>query len=155
MNLEKSLNVARFRRQLTRLTRRLRREAQNDPESWTRMLVISAIDRLGDGVTPSMLAASENMRSSNLAAVLRELEASGLIIRTQDALDRRKVRVQLTDAGRHVLQLSRQRRDDWLMAAMMACLTGEEREQLIDAGELLERLAAYSDSASVDKENRL
>ncbi|WP_460429053.1 MarR family winged helix-turn-helix transcriptional regulator [Azotobacter armeniacus] len=112
------------------------------------MLVISAIDRLGDGVTPSMLAASENMRSSNLAAVLRELEASGLIIRTQDALDRRKVRVRLADAGRHVLQLSRQRRDDWLTAAMMACLTGEERERLINAGEFLERLAAYSDQIS-------
>ncbi|MBB3102177.1 DNA-binding MarR family transcriptional regulator [Azomonas macrocytogenes] len=114
------------------------------------MLVISAIDRLGDGVTPSTLAASENMRSSNLAAVLRELEASGLIIRTPDALDRRKVRIRLTDAGRDVLQLSRQRRDDWLMAAITACLTDEECERLVDAGELLERLTAHADPIPID-----
>ncbi len=44
--------IGELRFQLTRLTKRLRQISQNDPQSWSRMLVISAIDRMGDNATP-------------------------------------------------------------------------------------------------------
>ncbi|XIF03119.1 MarR family transcriptional regulator [Serratia marcescens] len=62
-------------------------------------MLLGAIDRHGGEATPSLLAESERMRSSNLAAALRELEADGLLVRTPDAEDKRRVRVRLTPAG--------------------------------------------------------
>src|ERR1700676_2877770 len=92
-------DITRFRNQFMKLSRRLRREAQSDDRSWARLSMLGAIERAGDAATPSWLAESESMRSSNLAAVLRELEADNLIVRTPDSEDRRKVRVRLTKAG--------------------------------------------------------
>jgi DNA-binding MarR family transcriptional regulator len=134
--------IARLRADLTRLTRRLRQVARNDPESWTRMLIVSAIDRLGPDATPSALARAETMRSSNLAAVLRDLERAGMVVRAPDTRDRRKTRILLTPAGRDSLMRSRDRRDAWLAGAMSACLDEEERERLLAAAPLLARLAA-------------
>ncbi|WP_422766299.1 MarR family winged helix-turn-helix transcriptional regulator, partial [Pseudomonas aeruginosa] len=78
------------------LTRRLRREAQADPVQFSQLVVLGAIDRLGGDVTPSELAAAERMRSSNLAALLRELERGGLIVRHADPQDGRRTRVSLS-----------------------------------------------------------
>jgi len=95
---------------------------------------------------------SESMRSSNLAAVLRHLEADGLIVRTPDAEDRRKVRVQLTPTGHEVLRENIARRERWLREAIAQSLTEEERALLFKAGELLDRLAAYLGSGPSQRE---
>lgn len=135
--------ISEFRYQLTRLTRRLRQVSRNDPQSWSRMLVLSAIDRMGNGVTPAELAIAENIRSSNLAAILRELEQDGAIERNADAADRRKSRVIMTTKGRTELMLSRKRRDEWLNDAIGTVLSEEEREALLKVGSLLGRLAEH------------
>jgi DNA-binding MarR family transcriptional regulator len=144
-------HITQLRMQLMSLARRLRREAQSDDQSWARLLLLGAIDRHGGAATPSRLAEAESMRSSNLAAALRDLEADGLILRTPDAEDRRKVRVQLSEAGRELLHANRARRERWLAEAVDACLTEEERARLIDAGALLERIAAYSEPDTTDE----
>ncbi len=132
------------------LSRRLRREALSDDRSWVRVLLLGAIDRAGDAATPSTLARSESMRSSNLAAALRGLEADGLIVRTPDPADRRKVRIGLTRRGRDLLHESIAHGEHWLANAVEQVLTGKERARLIEAGELLERLAAYRGAGSSD-----
>jgi DNA-binding MarR family transcriptional regulator len=81
------------------LSRRPHREAQADDRSWARLRVLDAIGCAGVSATPTMLGELETMRSSNLAAALRQLEADGLIVRAVDADDRRKVRVRLTEMG--------------------------------------------------------
>jgi DNA-binding MarR family transcriptional regulator len=129
--------------QFMNLFRRLRREARTDEKSWARLLILGAIDRAGNTATPSMLAQSESMRSSNMAAALRGLEAEGLILRSPDVKDRRKVRVRLTRQGRHLLYVNRARRDLWLAQAIEHCLTEEERARLFGVGELLERIALF------------
>jgi DNA-binding MarR family transcriptional regulator len=128
------------------VARSMRREGRSDHQSWARLLLLGAIDRHGGTATPSVLAANEGMQSSNLAAALRDLEANGWIARTPDAEDRRKVRVGLTDVGRALLYDNRARRERWLAEAMEACLSEEERARLLDAGNLLERIASYSRS---------
>jgi DNA-binding MarR family transcriptional regulator len=110
--------------------------------------VLGAIDRHGGSATPSVLAADEGMRSSNLAAALRFLEARKLIVRTPDSKDRRKVRLRLSAAGQRFLDDSRARGERWLTEAMDAHLTGGERAQLIKAGALLDRITAYSEAAT-------
>ncbi|GAN55742.1 MarR family winged helix-turn-helix transcriptional regulator [Tanticharoenia sakaeratensis] len=147
MRADSSAEISRLRGQLTQVARRLRQEARNDPQSWTRMLVLSAIDRLGVGATPSAIGRAEDMRSPQVAAVLRDLENSGLVLRATDATDRRVTRLVLTGAGQMLLDESRRRRDMWLSRAMDARLSDDEREVVMRAGLLLERLADFRDDA--------
>lgn len=135
-----------FRNHFMNLARRLRREAHADDRSWVRLQLLGAIERAGDAATPTMLGESESMRSSNLAAALRELEADGLIVRRPDAEDRRKVRVRLTRMGQEALHENTARRERWLAEAIDRCLTKEERVRLFKAGELLDRVASFEGS---------
>ena len=123
------------------LARRLRREAGSDEETWSRLLLLGAIDRSGDAATPTTLAVAEGLRSSNLAKALKELEARELITRQSAADDRRQVKVALTEGGRATLEEVRSRRDRWLAAAIEATLTAEERATLAAAAALMSRLA--------------
>jgi DNA-binding MarR family transcriptional regulator len=136
-------DITAFRNHFMNLARRLRREAHADDRSWVRLQLLGAIERAGDAATPTMLGESESMRSSNLAAALRELEADGLIVRTPDVEDRRKVRVRLTRMGQEELHENTARRERWLAEAIDRCLTKEERALLLRAGELLNRVAAF------------
>jgi len=142
----KSSDITRLRVQVMSLSRRFRREDRGDEGSWSRLLLLGAIERGGDNATPSSLAAGEGLRSSNLAAALRELERSGLITRTPDGKDQRKVRVGLTSEGKRLLVESRARREKWLAEAVEASLTKEECAILFAAGGLLERIATYSEN---------
>jgi len=146
-----SRDIAQLRTQLMAVSRRLRREAQTDDQSWARLLVLGAIDRHGGSATPSMLADDEGMQSSNLAAALRDLEAKNLIVRTQDVEDRRKVRVRLSPVGRKLLYENRARRERWLAETMNACLTAAECAELIKAAPLLERIMTYTKSGASQK----
>ncbi|HEJ1606697.1 MarR family winged helix-turn-helix transcriptional regulator [Pseudomonas aeruginosa] len=137
--------AAHLRSQVTTLTRRLRREAQADPVQFSQLVVLGAIDRLGGDVTPSELAAAERMRSSNLAALLRELERGGLIVRHADPQDGRRTRVSLSSEGRRNLYGNRVKREEWLVRAMYACLDESERALLAAAGPLLTRLAQFEE----------
>ncbi len=138
------MDISLFRGRFTRLNKRLRQQAQNHPETWSQMLVLSAIDHMDGMATPSKIAEAENIRSSNLAALLKDLEARDLITRTPDTEDRRRSWISLSASGREVLQASRARRDEWLAAAVQACLSASEREQLEAAGLLMEKLSRYS-----------
>lgn len=134
-----------LRSQVTALTRRLRQQAQLNSMPFSQLVVLGAIDRLGGAVSPSDLAAAELLRSSNLAALLRELEVQGHIERRADLNDGRKTRVSLTASGKRVLYGNRARREQWLVQAMQACLTADDRALLVRAGALLERLAQYGE----------
>lgn len=137
------MDISLFRGRFMRLNKRLRQQGQNHPETWSQMLVLSAIDQMDGMATPSRIAAAENIRSSNLASLLKELESRGLITRAPDQEDRRRTWIELTEEGRRVLQLSRKRRDEWLAEAVDACLTASERQQLEAAGALMEKLGGY------------
>lgn len=139
-----SSEISEFRYQLTRLARQLRRISQNDPQSWSRMLVVIAIDRMGNNVTPSELAMAEDIYSSNLAVILRQLEEEGMVERKTDATDRRKTRVRLTEKGCSVLAESRKRRDDWLAQAFDEALSPEEATHLLKMTPLLNKLADHT-----------
>jgi DNA-binding MarR family transcriptional regulator len=139
-------DITQLRRQLMGVSRCLRREATTDDRSWARLLVLGAIDRHGESATPTVLASDERMRSSNLAAALRSLEARKLIVRRPDTEDRRKVRLRLSAAGQRFLDDSRARGELWLTDALDACLTASERTDLMKAGALLDRIVGYSKS---------
>jgi DNA-binding MarR family transcriptional regulator len=144
MSKIKHEQISRLREQLMEVTRRLRQESKDDERSWARLLLLGAADRYGGAATPSELAADLRWRSSNMATALRELEADDLIMRTPDLVDRRKVRVAVTQQGYQMLHLSRAQRELWLAEAMENVLSAEERVLLLKAGELLDRVCRYS-----------
>jgi DNA-binding MarR family transcriptional regulator len=140
-------HVTRLRLQIMSVVRRLRQESPTGSWSLAQLTLLGAIDRLGGQSTPTELASAERLHSSNLAALLRELDAGGLIQRNADIQDRRKTRVSLTQEGRTVLDGNRTQREAWLVTAMKACLNQEEYALLIQAGALLERIAACDETS--------
>jgi len=69
----------------------------------SQVIVLEMIHRGLD--QPKLLAASLETVQSAVTAVLNELHARGLIDRTIDLEDRRRVRLRVTEAGRHALAL--------------------------------------------------
>lgn len=135
--------VSELRSRLQRVQRRLRHEVTPvGGLSRTAMRVLGAVSRLG-GAQPGQIADELGMISSNVAAALRELDAGGLIRRERDVVDSRRVRVLVTPAGEEAVAGFRSERDSWLGRAIEATLSADEQHRLVEAGELLERLAQF------------
>lgn len=92
-------------------------------------------------MTTSDLAAAERMRPQSMAQTVTELKRDGHVAPRPDPVDRRRILLELTEAGRTALLAERRRREDWLSNAMADELTADEQERLIDAIALLRRLA--------------
>ncbi|MEV0075291.1 MarR family transcriptional regulator [Nocardia neocaledoniensis] len=91
--------------------------------------------------TATTLATVQTVSPQAIATAVRELEALGLVVRTPDSEDRRRVWVEVTDAGRARLGEERAVGLDWLARAIDERLTDEERAALGRALPALRRLA--------------
>jgi DNA-binding MarR family transcriptional regulator len=87
------------------------------------------------------LAAAERVRPQSMGQTLSELEAQGLISRSPDPADGRRILIALTATGRDALTEDRARRTGWLSGVISANFTPEEQRLLESALPLLERLA--------------
>ena len=124
---------------LARLVRRLR-AADADAPPLRLGAVLGRLDREG-ALTTSELAVRERMRPQSMAETIRELESDGLVQKAGDPTDGRRLLVSLTPSGRRLIAKTRKRREDWLAAALAEKLTPRERDTLVRAIELLDRLA--------------
>jgi DNA-binding MarR family transcriptional regulator len=122
---------------LGQLMRRLRAEHRF---SLSHGAVLGRLDREGPR-SVSQLAVAERVRPQSMAQTVGELEAEGLLSRRPDAADRRRALVELTEAGRVVLEVDRRQREGWLAQAIAGDFTGEEQRVLAEAVALLRRLA--------------
>lgn len=146
-NIKRPCNdVSELRSSLVALARRLRQSDRTVGETWTGLMALGAIQRAEGKATATQVALELELRSSNLAQLLGTLDKRGLIKRTPDSADKRKVRLSLTSEGLALVQQTRAKRDSWLADAMRACLSPEEQAQLITAGDLMRRLALSSQS---------
>jgi DNA-binding MarR family transcriptional regulator len=102
--------------------------------------VLGRLDRDGVG-SVSDLAAAERVRPQSMAQTVADLESEGLVSRSQDPRDGRRVLVELTASGRATLAAERLRRDGWLVQAIVGELTPEEQVRLESVVGLLRRLA--------------
>ena len=93
--------------------------------------------------SPSQLADSLGLTRGALSARLAPIEDAGLITRTHDTGDRRRVRVRLTEAGSAAFEehASREERGE---AALLAPLSPAERQTLAD---LLRKLVVATEGA--------
>ncbi len=118
------------------LIRRLRAENRLP---MTQGSVLGRIDRCG---TKSIgeLASAERVRPQSMAQTIADLEEAGLVSRTPDPADGRRVLIDMTEAGRQALTEDRELRDGWIAAALDERFDAEERAVIAEAVELLERL---------------
>ncbi|PYC66090.1 MarR family transcriptional regulator [Streptomyces tateyamensis] len=137
-------SAARAARQLRvvygRLRRRLRAVA--DPGGLS-PAQLSALTRLGaDGTSSaSALAAAERVRPQSMAATLAALDQDGLISRRPDPEDGRRQLVSLTAAGQEWVAGRRQARQEWLAGVFQTRFTEQERQTVLAALALLERVS--------------
>ncbi|MGF1424880.1 MarR family winged helix-turn-helix transcriptional regulator [Kitasatospora sp. LaBMicrA B282] len=121
------------------LVRRLRQVRPDDELTLSQASVLARLDREGPA-TASELAAGERIRPQSMGAIVAALREHGLIARTPDPADGRRVVVSLTEAGRARLRGTRQERDRRLARAVDEELTAAERALLAGAVPLLERI---------------
>ncbi|GAA3184067.1 MULTISPECIES: MarR family winged helix-turn-helix transcriptional regulator [Streptomyces] len=102
----------------------------------------STLARLSDkgGVTASELAAAEGVRHQSMTATVTSLAARGLLERSPDPDDGRRLLLTLTTEGRRRVAEGRQARTEWLAGRLQERCTEEERQAVIAAMAVLERL---------------
>jgi DNA-binding MarR family transcriptional regulator len=120
-----------------RLSRRLRQHAPEDitPSQLSALSVIVRDGRL----TLSQLAEAERVQPPTITRVVDLLEQKGLAARVPSEQDRRVAFVEVTAAGRALVETIRRSRDAYL-ARRLRTFSAEERALLEQAAGLLERL---------------
>lgn len=92
-------------------------------------------------MAPGQLAERERIQPPSMTRTVNSLVDLGLVAKSEHPTDGRQVVVSLTDAGVAEVHETRRRRDAWL-AGRLGTLTSDERALLVDAAELLRRIAS-------------
>ena len=124
---------------LAALYRRIRQTKQLGELSGPERSALSRLDHHG-AMTAAELAKLEQISPQSIATTLHALVAKGLVERSADPADGRRLILSLTAAGRDNVEHRRTARAEQLHQALTA-LDPDEREQLIAALPALTRLA--------------
>jgi DNA-binding MarR family transcriptional regulator len=122
-----------------RLRRRIRAATDTGDLGLTRASVLARL-RDAEGLTVADLAAVEGMRHQSMAATVAALDGLGLVERRPDPGDGRRRLIALTAEGRRLVEEGRQARGGWLAGELERKCTEEERQTVIAAMAVLERL---------------
>jgi DNA-binding MarR family transcriptional regulator len=125
---------------LSLLYRRLRQPLTEGELTLPERSALSRLER-GGPMTAAALARQEQISPQSIGATLAGLERSGLIERTPDPDDGRRMILALTEPGRAAVHSKRAARNALLTQALGSDFTAEERAQLLAVAPLLERLA--------------
>lgn len=124
-----------------RLARRLRCERAVDAMSDAQLAVLARL-RMHGRHTLSTLAEKERVTAPTMTSMINGLAEQGYVVRIPDDADRRRVHVEITDAGTEIVAETIRRRDA-LLAGMLAefDFTDAELATLRTASELMRKVA--------------
>lgn len=111
-------------------------------------IVIKVLDRLGEPTNPKHLAETLNLSTARIAAVLGNLEKRGLISRTMDPDDRRRINVSLTNCGKKVAKAEKQEMRNKIIRVFEMMGEEDTRKYL----ELTAKFVDYSQKLSMEGE---
>ncbi|WP_456825345.1 MarR family winged helix-turn-helix transcriptional regulator [Cellulomonas sp. P5_E12] len=123
-----------------RASRRIRAERGEAGLTDPQFTVLAWLTKEGP-LTPGQLAERERIQPPSMTRTVNSLVEQGLVAKAEHPTDGRLVVVSLTEAGVAEVDETRRRRDAWL-AGRLGTLTSDERALLVDAAELLRRIAA-------------
>ena len=126
---------------LSRLRRRLRETDDRRELTPSQTSVLSRLNRDGPA-TASVLAAAERVRPQSVAATIAVLEERALVTRRPDPADGRRQLVSLTADAHALLASTAAAREEWLTRALQEHLTEAERDTVIKAMALLDRVSS-------------
>ena len=121
-----------------RISRRVRFESTQEvaPHQF------SVMARLEDhALTPREIAEIECVSPPSMTRTVAGLVDRGLVTRTDDPMDGRRVFISLTEEGLLLLSETRRRRDAW-MATRLKGISADDREVLAKATAILTRVAS-------------
>ncbi|TCP48576.1 DNA-binding MarR family transcriptional regulator [Tamaricihabitans halophyticus] len=133
--------ASRLRGTIGQLHRRLRQVDHAGVLTPSQTAVLSELYRNGPA-SQAQLAQVQQVRQQSMASNVTALEQLGHLQRTADPHDGRRSLISLTEHGRQTMSGLRRTRDEWLAAALANQFTPAERQTLVTALPLLERLAA-------------
>jgi DNA-binding MarR family transcriptional regulator len=110
--------------------------------SLSQAAVLGRLDREGT-MSIGDIAAAERVRPQSMAQTVADLELDGLIERSPDPADGRRVLVSLTASGISRLDEDRHTREGWIALAIDAELSEHDRAVLEEAIGLLQRLERW------------
>jgi DNA-binding MarR family transcriptional regulator len=119
--------------------RRSRQSPVEDELTLPEMSALSRLDR-GGPAAPSDLARAEQITPQGMGATLNGLARRGLVERRPDPNDGRRTFMSLTEAGRQLVHNKRSARTRQLAQLLSDKFTRQERETLMAAASLIERL---------------
>ncbi|WP_236797075.1 MarR family winged helix-turn-helix transcriptional regulator [Amycolatopsis sp. GM8] len=131
--------ASRLRLAVVRLNRKLRAQRANENVSLTQIAALSTLYKCG-ALTPGRLAAKEGVQPPSMTRVIAALEEMGYVERTPHPTDGRQSIVALTTAGKSFIEATISVREAWL-DRKLAELSGDEREVLDRAAEIIDRMA--------------
>jgi DNA-binding MarR family transcriptional regulator len=131
--------ASQLRDAITRLNRRVRQARPVDDLTMTQLSALTSL-KLAGALTPRELADTERVQPPTMTKTVAKLEERALVQRTPHPTDGRQVILSMTEAGRVMLARVERARNEWL-ARRLAELTLEERDALLRAAEILQKVA--------------
>jgi DNA-binding MarR family transcriptional regulator len=133
-----------LRESMMAVTRQMRRHRPDHGLTLSQLELLGEVSRTGV-TTPAELGTRLHVRVQSLTDSINELVSRGLIARRPDEADRRRQLIEITDAGRALLEADRAERDAWLHATMRDNLSQLEFDLLMLVAPVLRKLA-YADA---------
>ena len=135
--------TSRLRLATVRLNRRLRAQRASSSITLTQLSALFCLYKCGP-LTPGELAAKEVVQPPSMTRVIAALEGFGYVSRRPHPSDGRQAIVEITEEGSAHIRADISAREAWL-DKRLAELTGEERELLSRAAEIIDRMASQQD----------
>lgn len=124
---------------ISRLRRRILNASEDEDLTLGQASVLARLSGKS-GVTASELAAAEGVRHQSITATVAALAAMGLVTRAPDPEDGRRLLITPTGEGDRRVRVGRQARTEWLAGRLQDNCTEAERETVLAAMAVLERL---------------
>lgn len=128
-----------IRKVVSRLRRRILKSSEQEDLTLSQASVLARIADRNDA-TAAELASSEGVRHQSMTTTVASLAALGLVTRRPDPDDGRRQLISLTAEGRRRVERGRQARTEWLAGQLQDKCTEDERQLVIAAMAVLERL---------------
>lgn len=139
---ERSL-ASRLRLATVRLNRRLRAQRTSSSVTLTQLSALFCLYKCGP-LTPGELAAKEVVQPPSMTRVIAALEETGFVSRRPHPSDGRQAIVEITEEGTAHVLADISAREAWL-DKRLAELTPQERVLLLEASEIIDRMAGQQD----------